>query len=82
MTGGLVWKRVHLVMGAGWAVMIPVSLLTGLKSSVPFLVGISLWALVVGEFSAYQGARAEVKVDEANVTAERANVTAGDVVVE
>jgi hypothetical protein len=54
-----VLRRVHAVATVGWAVMIPVSMLTGLRHSVPYLVGISVWALVAGHAAAYAGARAE-----------------------
>ena len=40
-----VLRRIH---GAGlifWTAMIPVSMLTGLRNSVPYLVGISVYAL-------------------------------------
>ena len=42
-----------------WMVMIPVSYVTGLKDSVPFLNFISLWALVAAHWSGFQGAHAE-----------------------
>lgn len=42
-----------------WVVMIPVAVFTPLKDSVPFLVFISLWALVGAHWSAWQAARAE-----------------------
>jgi hypothetical protein len=44
--------------------MIPVSLLTGLKTSVPFVVFLSLWALVESSVAAWQGARAEKVADD------------------
>lgn len=51
--------KFHAVATLAWLVMIPVSVLTGLKDSVPFLVGISLWALVGAHWSAWQAAQAE-----------------------
>jgi hypothetical protein len=42
----------NTVLGLGFAAMIPVSLITGLKESVPFLVFLSLWALVAAHWSA------------------------------
>lgn len=48
-----------------WLVMCPVSILTGLVSSVQFVSALSLWALVSGHLSAWQAARVEVKQDEA-----------------
>jgi hypothetical protein len=52
-------RHFHSAMTILWAAMIPVSVFTGLKDSVPFLVFISLWALVSGHWAAWQGARAE-----------------------
>lgn len=47
--------KVQIVLNSVLAVvflgMIPVTLLTGLKQSVPFLVAISLWALVAAHWS-------------------------------
>lgn len=51
--------RFHAAVTILWLVMIPVSVFTGLKQSVPFLVFLSLWALVAGHWSAWQAARAE-----------------------
>lgn len=44
-----------------WVAMIPVSALSPLKDSVPFLIFISLWALVSGHWAAWQAVRAEEK---------------------
>lgn len=43
--------------------MIPVALITDLKSSVPFLVAISLLALVFSELAAWQAAQGERRAD-------------------
>lgn len=56
--------RYHLIAGFFWLLMIPTAFYTGLSKSVPFLTFISLWALVVGEFAAYQASRVERKGDE------------------
>lgn len=56
----LLLKRMHGSLAIFWAAMIPVSILTGLRSSVPYLVGLSVYALMVGHFGSWQGARAEV----------------------
>jgi hypothetical protein len=53
-------KRVHGWLTVLWAAMIPVSMLTGLKNSLPYLVGLSVYALMVGHFSSWQAGRAEV----------------------
>ena len=42
-----------------WIIMIPVCVLTPLKDSVPFLVFISVWALVAAHWAGFQGAHAE-----------------------
>lgn len=52
-------RRFHAVMTLLWLAMIPVSVFTGLKDSVPFLVFISLWALVGAHWAAWQATRAE-----------------------
>lgn len=46
-----------------WIAVLPVALLTGLKGSVPFLVGISIWALVCSEFAAWQSSMGERRQD-------------------
>lgn len=43
--------------------MLPIALLTGLKNSVPFLVGISILALIYGEFGSWQAAQGERRAD-------------------
>lgn len=53
----------HGIMALFWIVMIPVALLTSLKDSVPFLVLISILALVFSEFAGWQAARGERRVD-------------------
>jgi uncharacterized membrane protein len=58
------WRMAHLFMGIGWCVMIPIVFLVGLNHSVPFLVVISLWALVATEIGAWQASRAEVATVE------------------
>ena len=52
-------RRFHLARTVVWTVQIPVALLTGLKDSVPYVVFLSLAALVEGSFSAYMASRAE-----------------------
>lgn len=49
-----------------WIFMIPVSVFTGLISSVEYVSALSLWALVSGHWSAWQAARVEVKQDIAD----------------
>jgi hypothetical protein len=35
-----------------WLLMLPITLLSGLKGSVPYVAAISVWALIVGHFGA------------------------------
>jgi hypothetical protein len=55
----------NMVLGLVFAIMIPVSLITGLKQSVPFLVFLSLWALVAAHWS---GALAAWAAQQSNST--------------
>lgn len=48
-----------------WAILIPVSVLTPLRTSVFWLVLMSVWANFVGHFSSWQATRVEVKQDDA-----------------
>lgn len=41
--------------------MIPVSILTSLRNSVPYLVALSVYALAVGHFGSWQASRAETE---------------------
>lgn len=52
-------RRFHLARIIVWTVQIPIALLTGLKTSVPYVVFLSLAALVEGAGAAYMGSRAE-----------------------
>lgn len=61
-------KRFHAAATVFFLVQIPIALFTGLKDSVPYLVGISLWALVASHWAAWQSTSIEVKQDaDANV---------------
>jgi hypothetical protein len=53
-------RRVNGWLTILWIVMIPVSIVTGLLSSVSYVAALSLWALVSGHWSAWQAARVEV----------------------
>lgn len=57
------FRHLHGWMTVAWAVMLPISILTGLKNSVPYLVGLSVYALMVGHFASWQGTRAEESED-------------------
>lgn len=47
-----------------WLLMAPPSMLTGLRTSVAYLVGLSVYAIVTGHWSSWQSCRVEVKQDE------------------
>ena len=57
-------RRVNGWLTMFWIVMIPVSVVTGLVSSVAYVSALSLWALVSGHWSAWQAARVEVAQQE------------------
>lgn len=57
------WSHFHLMNIVAWAAMLPVALCTGLKTSVPFLVTISILSLVYGEFGAWQASMGERRAD-------------------
>jgi hypothetical protein len=61
-------RRFHLGMTFVFLSMIPVALFTPLQQSVPFLVAISLWALVASHWAAWQSARVEVRQVDADPT--------------
>jgi hypothetical protein len=56
-------KAFHGWMTVVWGIMI--SILTGLKESLVWIVMMSVWANFVGHFSSWQATRVEVKQDEA-----------------
>lgn len=47
-----------------WAILIPISVFTDLKTSIMWVVLMSVWANFVGHFSSWQATRVEVKQDE------------------
>jgi hypothetical protein len=51
-------ERFHLLLGLLWVAMIPPTIFLW-KDSVPYLVFISVYAVIVGHISAYQAAKAE-----------------------
>ena len=54
-------KRIHLALAVFFAIQIPLALMTELKDSVPYLVFLSLWALVGTHLA---GASAELPSEE------------------
>ena len=72
-------KWLHLGLMVGWALLIPVSYLTGWIYQVWFVNLLSLVALILASFAAYQATRAEVKVDHvADIKADEVNVERAD----
>jgi hypothetical protein len=47
-----------------WAIAIPITVFTDLKSSIVWIALMSVWANFVGHFSSWQAARVEVKQDD------------------
>jgi hypothetical protein len=58
--------RWHMSQVIAWTIMLPVALLTGLKNSVPFLVGISILALIYSEWASWQAAMGERRMDDSD----------------
>ena len=52
----------HGWMTIMWLLLIPITLLTGLKGSLLWIALMSVYANFIGHFSSWQGARAEVAV--------------------
>lgn len=52
-------RHFHAITTWIFLIQIPIALVTPLKDSVPYLVFLSLWALVASHWAAWQGARAE-----------------------
>jgi len=57
-------KKFHGWMTVGWAVMMPVSILTGWVNLVVYVSVLSIYALFIGHFSSWQAARVEVRQEE------------------
>lgn len=51
-------EQFHLALGAFWVVMIPPTIALW-KDSLQYLVFISVYAVIIGHISAFQGAKAE-----------------------
>jgi len=54
----------HGWMTLTWGLLIPITVLTGLKGSIIWIALMSVWANFVGHFSSWQAARVEVKQDD------------------
>lgn len=57
-------KSLNGWLTVAWIVMVPVALLSGLKSSLVFIVLISLWANIAGHFAGWVSGRVEVRQEE------------------
>jgi len=55
--------KFHAACTILFMIQIPIALLTGLKDSVPYLVFLSLWALVASHWAAWQATQAEQNGD-------------------
>ena len=60
----------NTILGMLFLALIPVALITGLKKSVPFLVFLSLWALVAAHWSGALAAWAAQRIEEVTPTEE------------
>jgi hypothetical protein len=65
LAGDRVQVVLNMVLGTVFLIMIPVSLVTGLKQSVPWLVFLSLWALVAAHWSGALAAWAAQRAERA-----------------
>lgn len=57
-------RHFHAAAAIVFAAQIPLALFTGLKDSVPYLVFLSLWALVASHWAAWQSTRAEQEAEK------------------
>jgi hypothetical protein len=57
-------RAFHGWMTLTWGLLIPITVLTGLKGSIIWIALMSVWANFVGHFSSWQAARVEVKQDD------------------
>lgn len=62
----VIMSRFHASATVVWVVLLPISIFTPLKDSVPWLVAISVWALIGAHLAAYQGARSEIEAKKSN----------------
>lgn len=56
----------NTILGVGFFILLPIALITGLKNSVPFLVFLSLWALVAAHWSGALAAWAAKRSEDSN----------------
>ena len=58
-----VMTKFHTTSLVVWALFVPVTLLTPLKDSIPWLAFLSVWALATGAWAALQAAHGEQEQD-------------------
>lgn len=56
-------RKAHLALLIVWLLMVPISIVTGLLSSVEFVAAASIYANAVGHWAAWQGSRAEEEAE-------------------
>lgn len=56
---GSIWTTIHFLLTGLWLVMVPLMIVFKWWESIPFLAVISVYANIVGHWSAWQAARAE-----------------------
>lgn len=71
-------RRVNGVLTLVWAAMIPIALVSGWMESVVFISAVSIYANLVGHWSAWQASRVEVKQDIQDVKTEEYRATDGE----
>lgn len=59
------WNKFHERMALFWACNIPLAVVTPLKSSLEYLIFISLMTAFSGEMAALHANRAEIRLDDA-----------------
>jgi hypothetical protein len=57
-------RKFHGYFTLVWGAAIPITVFSGLKSSLIWISLMSVWANFVGHFSSWQASRAEVKIDK------------------
>jgi hypothetical protein len=58
------WQRFHGFMAMIWVIQIPIAVVTGLKSSIVYLIFVSLMTAFSGEMAALHGVTVEKNQEE------------------
>lgn len=64
LSKGSIWTSVHFVLTFVWIAIVPLMIIFKWWELVEFLAVISVYANIVGHWSAWQAARAEEQTDE------------------